>query len=335
MKQCGCSKNSSCGCCEGVEALTPQPTANRPGLSALNYRIGTHSTFFETMQARLAGFYREESDAKDNPPHKTYPLKGLKTRLPDDPAIALLAAAAAMFDVLTFYQERISNEGFLRTATERRSVLELGRLVGYTPRPGVSASVYFAYTLDDNSDPVDIPAGALAQSVPAQDELPQSFETSEKLAARQEWNNLQPRMSKPQTITFANALTIETLYFDGTDTKLKPTDPLLFVFDDRQNRQDRQILRRVQTVTPQFENKITQVVLQSVPPPAFAAFRLINNLRETLKRIAAERIAAGGVAVNFDAVLRNAETLEQNIRLGSYPLNAKAKDVSSLRVNLT
>ena len=76
MKQCGCSKNPSCGCCEGVEALTPQPTANRPGLSALNYRIGTHSTFFETMQTRLAGFYREESGAKDNPPHKTYPLKG-------------------------------------------------------------------------------------------------------------------------------------------------------------------------------------------------------------------------------------------------------------------
>ena len=322
MKQCGCSKNPSCGCCEGVEALTPQPTANRPGLSALNYRIGTHSTFFETMQARLAGFYREESDAKDNPPHKTYPLKGLKTRLPDDPAIALIAAAATMFDVLTFYQERISNEGFLRTATERRSVLELGRLVGYTPRPGVSASVYFAYTLDDNSDPVDIPAGALAQSVPAQDELPQSFETSEKLAARKEWNNLQPRMSKPQTITFANALTIETLYFDGTDTNLKTNDPLLFVFE-----KEKQVLRRVQTVTLQFRNKITQVVLQAVPAAAFDAFKLMDNLRETLRSI-----TAGGTAVN--EILQNAETLEQNMRLGSYPLNAEAKDVSSLRGNL-
>ena len=47
--------------------------------------------------------------------------------------IALLDAWATVGDVLTFYQERIANEGYLRTATERRSVLELARLVGYAP----------------------------------------------------------------------------------------------------------------------------------------------------------------------------------------------------------
>ena len=39
--------------------------------------------------------------------------------------MALIDACACVADVLTFYQERIANEGFLRTATERRSVLEL------------------------------------------------------------------------------------------------------------------------------------------------------------------------------------------------------------------
>jgi len=43
---------AACGCCEGVEPLTPLATANRPGLPALSYRIGTHATFLETMQAR-------------------------------------------------------------------------------------------------------------------------------------------------------------------------------------------------------------------------------------------------------------------------------------------
>ena len=60
------------------------------------------------------------------------PLRSLTTREESDPSIALLDGWATVADVLGFYQERIANnEGYLRTATERRSVLELARLVGY------------------------------------------------------------------------------------------------------------------------------------------------------------------------------------------------------------
>ena len=52
-KTCGCT-TETCGCCEGSQALTPQSTINRPGLSALSYRVGTHGAFFETMKARLS-----------------------------------------------------------------------------------------------------------------------------------------------------------------------------------------------------------------------------------------------------------------------------------------
>jgi len=113
--------NEDCGCCEGTEKLTPLPTANRPGLDALTYRVGTHATFLETMKAGLADFKLEvprgevgaQSIARINP------LSKLATRDSDDPAIALLDAWATVGDVLTFYQERIANEGYLRTATER------------------------------------------------------------------------------------------------------------------------------------------------------------------------------------------------------------------------
>src|SRR5215207_2650332 len=165
MKDCGC-KDLPCGCCEGVEILTPQSTVNRPGLNTLRYRAGTHSAFFETMRARLSNsnFETFSSDAGGNTTSmKAHPLQALRTRALGDPAIALLDAAATMLDVLTFYQERIANEGYLRTATERRSILELARLVGYAPRPGVASTVYLAYTLDDNSEPVEIPAEARAQ----------------------------------------------------------------------------------------------------------------------------------------------------------------------------
>jgi len=50
----------TCGCCEGIQQLTPMLTANRPGLPALTYRVGTHSAFLETMLGRLSNLSLEE-----------------------------------------------------------------------------------------------------------------------------------------------------------------------------------------------------------------------------------------------------------------------------------
>lgn len=214
---------AACGCCEGTEPVTPESTANRPGLAALAYRIGTHATFLETMKARLSSHCLDGDCAKGE---GARPLAGLTTRDDSDPSIALLDAWATVGDVLTFYQERIANEGYLRTATERRSVLELSRLIGYTPRPGVAASVYLAYTIDDNTtEEVLIPAGARVQSVPGPDELPQSFETGEDHKARAAWNRLVPRKTAPQQ--WATIVASKKLYLKGVATNLKSGDPLL------------------------------------------------------------------------------------------------------------
>jgi predicted phage baseplate assembly protein len=235
---CSCGCGCDCGCCEGVEAVTPKAIANRPGLDAIGYRIGTHSSFLETMRARLAS-------------HDFPALAGLTTRDGDDFSLALLDSWALVADVLTFYQERIANEGYLRTATERRSVLELARLIGYAPRPGVAASTGLAFTLEEKVKPavapgtpapasasleepeVVVPAGSRAQSVPGPGEMPQPFETSEDLVARAAWNRLQPRLTRPQQpgeILFhdwtAGPATLP-LYLKGISTQLKPNDPLL------------------------------------------------------------------------------------------------------------
>ena len=203
--------NRSCDCCEGPHVLTPAPTANRPGLSKLAYRVGTHGTFLETMQTQLS--------SKDFPA-----LHALRTRERSDPAMAFLDAWATVGDVLTFYQERIANEGYLRTATERRSILELARLVGYALRPGVAASTYLAYTLEKDSAPVEIPKGALANSVPAPGEQMQGFETAEPLLAHAELNAIRPRLTRPQLVSdFERA---GEIYLKGTATKLKVGDTL-------------------------------------------------------------------------------------------------------------
>ncbi|MCF6218049.1 MAG: putative baseplate assembly protein [Gammaproteobacteria bacterium] len=236
--------SNACGCCDGVEPLTPLSTANRPGLPQLKYRIGSHSSFLETMIARLSS-----SD---------YPqLAGLTTRNSDDPSIALLDGWATVADVLTFYQERIVNEGYLRTATERRSVLELAQLVGYSLRPGVSSSVFLAYTVDESStEEITIPAGSRVQSIPGPDELPQSFETREDLRARAKWNNLKPRMTQPQSWEVLTQG--EHVYLNGINTNLKPNDPLLIGLGG-----GKPVFYRVKEVATDLLLDRTQVTLQT------------------------------------------------------------------------
>ena len=213
----------TCGCCEGVHDVTPLSTINRPGLPALNYRVGRYADFFESMKARLANFSMTVQDGADARTVK--PLAELKTRDPGDPSIALLDAWSVVADVLTFYTERIANDGFLATATDRQSVVMLAALTGYSPQPGVASDTLLAYTLQTGSA-CTIPAGAAAQNVPPQNTQAQTFETSSDLDARAEWNNLQPRQTQPQQIEPQSATQI---YFDGISTQLQANDMLLLV----------------------------------------------------------------------------------------------------------
>ena len=233
MKSCSTCGSFAlpCGCCEGTAVLTPAAIHNRPGLPTLAYRVGTHATFLESMKARLATTEVDGVTGDGQTPQTFRPLQALTTRDRSDFSIALLDGWATVADLLSFYQERIANEGYLRTATERRSVLELARLVGYTLRPGVASSVYLAYTLDDNQiEPTVIATGARAQSLPGPGETPQSFETSEDLDARREWNNLQVRMTRPQAITLDTALLIDRVVVSDTVNALRAGDPLMLLF---------------------------------------------------------------------------------------------------------
>ena len=283
-KACGCS-TGTCGCCEGTRKLTPASTKNRPGLDMLLYRVGTHGAFFETMKARLATMTVEAPGADGQTIEKLYPLSRLTTRDPGDPAIALLDGWATVGDVLTFYQERIANEGYLRTATERRSVLELARLVGYKLRPGVAATVFLAYTLEDSQlEPVEIPAGARSQSVPGPGELPQSFETSEPLVTREKWNNLQVRLTQPQIITFGKVLTVTSIYVAGINTNLKTNDLLLLVFENPDSPSIiRSAVRRVKEIESQFADDRTEIQLEPLPNNVLEAMPVLLELLANIK----------------------------------------------------
>ena len=145
----------------------------------------------------------QKQHARRRSPSAALPAtQDLRTRADDDFTIALLDAAAMIADVLTFYQERLVNESFLRTASERRSVLELARLIGYELHPGVAASTVLAFTLEGRSGrgaDGDRHRHAECKSIPGPGEKPQTFETIEKIDARVEWNALKPQMSRVQS----------------------------------------------------------------------------------------------------------------------------------------
>jgi predicted phage baseplate assembly protein len=253
---------------------------NAPGLPALRYRVGTHGRFMQAMQARLSTTVVQGVGSDGQTSAEFRPLQGLTTRDSGDPSIALLDAWATVGDVLTFYQERIANENYLRTATERRSVLELSRLVGYTPRPGVAASVFLAYTIDDKQAvPVTLPVGTAAQSVPGPGEQPQTFETSEPLLAGAAWNNLQVRMSQPQDITLQNALSLPGLQVAGTATNLRPGDKLLLLFSDDGATS---VMRSVAAIDTQIADQRTQVTLRPVAPAIVACAPLLAAAVQSL-----------------------------------------------------
>jgi hypothetical protein len=63
-------------------------------------------------------------------------------RSESDFGVVLVELFAYVADILSYYQDRVANEAFLATATQRRSVAELLRLIDYQIDPGVAASAH-------------------------------------------------------------------------------------------------------------------------------------------------------------------------------------------------
>ncbi|MBU4283252.1 MAG: putative baseplate assembly protein [Gammaproteobacteria bacterium] len=213
--------NGDCGCCAGVDADTPARVHNPPGLSAIAWRVGRHGDFLASMKARLS--------STDTPA-----LAALGTREMSDFSLALADAMATSLDVLSFYTERYAQEHYLRTATERLSVREMARLIGYRLAPGVAASTHLAFKLLEAPgaappEPIQIPVGTRVQSVPGQDETAQSFETVAEVPARVQWNAMPVQTRVPWRPQSGDT----ELWLDGLATQLQPGDAILIVGSDR------------------------------------------------------------------------------------------------------
>ncbi len=176
------SKTNRCGCCEVSVPPTPEMIKNRPALSSIEYRVGTYATFRQAMIEAIASAPE---------------LRKWTARTSDDYGIAFLEMWAYLADILTFYQERIANESFLRTAIFPESVRCLAALLDYKPAPGLAAIADLAFTVEKGKE-VKIPVGLKVQSVPGQGEKPQKFETLEEIFAESRLNSIKV-YSKPNS----------------------------------------------------------------------------------------------------------------------------------------
>ncbi|WP_267221376.1 baseplate J/gp47 family protein [Dyella silvae] len=252
-----------CGACAGVTASTPAGISNRPGLPSVSVRVGTYTTFLRSMLAGL-------SDT-DRPA-----LVPLTARTSDDFSIAVLDAFAIVADIHTFYQQQFVQESYLRTATERRSVLELARLIGYELSPGVAAHTSLAFGMETTAGSptlLSLPSGTLVQSTPGPGQQAQAYESIEALTAQSAFSALTVRLTETVIPHQGDA----DIWLQGASLSLKPGDPLALVGSEKvlDPNSDHWDFRRIASVDSDAKRGITHLTLEipvaPTPPEVPAA----------------------------------------------------------------
>lgn len=153
-------KIDGCPCDQFVH---PQPLRISAGLSSIPRQI---ALFGEFRRAMLADVRKHSS------------LDNWRAREIDDLGVMLLEMWAYLCDNLSFYDEIIAHEAYLRTSQRRSSLRRLVGLLGYLPRPAVAASVTLA-ALATGRRTVLLPAGTAFRSSAFNGEAPQIFELPE------------------------------------------------------------------------------------------------------------------------------------------------------------
>ncbi len=145
----------------------PLPPAWRidEGLRSLPRQIATFAGFRRTMLGSLR--------SKEN--FQPWRARGLP-----DAGLMLVEMWAYVCDVLSFYDEVIADESYVRTAKVDGSLRKLTALVGYVPRPAI-APLARLVALAEGSTPITIPAGTAFQSGAFDNEPPHTYETETAL----------------------------------------------------------------------------------------------------------------------------------------------------------
>ncbi|MBK8211874.1 MAG: baseplate J/gp47 family protein [Rhodospirillales bacterium] len=169
------------GCPSTLDCRAPEPEC--PPLAESAPRIDYLAKDFQSFRTALFEFSALR-----------YPA--WKERSEADFGVMFMEALASLADDLSYQQDRIAAEAWIETATERRSLVRLARLVDCEPRVATAARVMLEFEMAAGASG-PIPAGLMASAL-APDGALIEFETGTGLddehtyQVRPEWNALQP-----------------------------------------------------------------------------------------------------------------------------------------------
>jgi uncharacterized phage protein gp47/JayE len=125
-------------------------------------------------------------------------------RSENDFGIVLIELFAYVADILSYYQDRAANEAFLRTATQRRSVIELLRLIGYQVDPGLSATTVLHLDLAANVEltAANLPYRVKTAGTPGQPDV--TFEITHPVSLKAKNSSIEIASSLEAGATFVD-----------------------------------------------------------------------------------------------------------------------------------
>lgn len=206
----------------------------------ISAKLGDYASFKAEMLAAIPRVVVETSKGAF-----TRPLARLDLKIPTDPTLAMVDAFAAVADVISFYQDRVLNEGYLGTAIDYSSLALLARSVGESPGAYIGATAEIALFAQPGA-PVTVPQGAAIQANPPKPSgsasgansgsaatanaavstaTSQIFETVADVVADPALNQLTPLQTRP---VYLDPNT-ESLLIQGTGLGLAVGDFMLFV----------------------------------------------------------------------------------------------------------
>jgi Baseplate J-like protein len=323
---CNLPPSTGSNCCSQAATLPEVPgvITNAPGLPAIQYRIGTFTSFRQTMLddvakvdlmltavvTALAADTGSTSTTIQVQDYTSFPssapfriklgseyllvIAGAGSSIwtvqrgvdqstaaphllddsvfydPENPFVSWQAGSngdyhtmfielwAYLADILTFYQERIANEAYLGTATQRDSLLRLAELIDNHPSPGAGASTVVAFTVQAGKT-VAVPAsfGVASKSTPANPAA--NFETSTAITAVSDHNAMPAATVLPQD-QFARPTTpSRSVVLQGTANNLFMGDYVIVVSNEKVVGKEAAQAFRLQNVTTDKASNTTTI----------------------------------------------------------------------------
>lgn len=98
-----------------------------------------------------------------------------------DPGITIIELLAYGLDILSYYQDRIANEVYLATATQKKSIIDICKLINYRLRPALPSRTTLVFEIEPKPYDFVIPKGFIVSTEQTQYEEAIFFETDTDL----------------------------------------------------------------------------------------------------------------------------------------------------------